>query len=396
MSLYLERYAYYQHSLIEDTPSENLYLSIVIPCFNEPNIGYTLESLSNCTRPEKGVEVIIVVNNSESASNEIIQQNQKSIEEIKEFKIDNPTLAVHILEELKLPKKHAGVGLARKIGMDEAVRRNPNGIIVCLDADSLVEPNYLVEIEQHFEQSNKTLGCGINFEHPLQGELGEVVYDGIVSYELHLRYFINVQKWAGHPHAYQTIGSSMAVRSSTYEKVGGMPKKQAGEDFYFLQKVIQLGNFSEIKSTKVIPSPRVSDRVPFGTGKAVGDYLESNKESLTYNFNTFVDLKAGITNLENLYKGNFDKLPQSLTSFWALGGFDEIKNIIKRSPNFNVFKKNFFNWFNAFQVMKYVHFARDNFHHNQPLIKMCNQFLGINFKSEKELLLHFRELDLRT
>ena len=42
-----------------------------------------------------------------------------------------------------------GVGLARKTGMDEAVRRfdiinNPEGVILSLDADCTVEHNYFV------------------------------------------------------------------------------------------------------------------------------------------------------------------------------------------------------------------------------------------------------------
>ncbi len=54
-----------------------------------------------------------------------------------------------------LPRKHAGVGLARKIGMDQAVLRfaavhNFRGIIVNLDADSVCNKNYFTEILNHF------------------------------------------------------------------------------------------------------------------------------------------------------------------------------------------------------------------------------------------------------
>lgn len=371
-------------------------MSIVIPCYNEPDFTSTLNSISNCKKPEKGVEVIVVVNNSETASNEIINQNKKTISEIENFKINNSNFKIQVLEELDLPKKHAGVGLARKIGMDEAVRRNPDGIIVCLDADSLVEKNYLVEIEKHCINHPNSSGCGIHFEHPISGDLEKEIYKGIIAYELHLRYFISAQKWAGHPHAYQTIGSSMAVRSDIYEKVGGMPKKQAGEDFYFLQKVIQLGGFTEIKTTKVIPSPRVSDRVPFGTGKAVGDYLESDKISTTYNFKTFIDLKEVINQVENIYKSKFEDLPTSILEFWkSINGFDELDKIRSKSTSIDVFTKHFFNWFNAFQVMKYVHFYRDNYYPNEGLVKACNSLLKEHFNNELEYLTKFRTLDLQ-
>ena len=52
----------------------------------------------------------------------------------------------------------AKAGTARKAGMDEAVRRynllgKPQGIIVSLDADTLVDENYLVEIENYFRKN---------------------------------------------------------------------------------------------------------------------------------------------------------------------------------------------------------------------------------------------------
>lgn len=400
MSIYLERYAYYKEELIKELPSENLYLSVVIPCFNETNILDTLYSLNECDITEKGVEVIIVVNNSEKASSSIRDQNEKTIAEIEIFRLSNTKLNIKILKELHLPKKHAGVGLARKIGMDEAVRRNPNGVIVCLDADSMVEKNYLSSIEALFTKDDNGLsphGCSIHFEHPTEGILDEKIYEGITAYELHLRYFINAQRFANHPHAYQTIGSSMAVRSHIYQKVMGMPKKQAGEDFYFLQKVIQLGDFSELYSTKVIPSPRVSDRVPFGTGKAIGDYLETNKESLTYNFQTFIDLKLSISKVKELYNLQFSTLPSSFTNFLkSIDGMKEIEEIRKRSKTIVIFTKHFFNWFNAFQVMKYVHYCRDHFYPNEKLINACIKLTHLELDNEKLFLTYFREMDIST
>jgi hypothetical protein len=45
-----------------------------------------------------------------------------------------------------------------------------------------------------------------------------------------------------------------------------MSRRQAGEDFYFIQKVAMQGRYGECRTTRVHPSPRPSDRVPFGTG----------------------------------------------------------------------------------------------------------------------------------
>src|SRR5262249_26021974 len=163
------------------------------------------------------------------------------------------------------------------IGMDEALRRfdaveRPGGVIVGFDADCRCERNYLTAIERHFERNSNSPGCSIYFEHPLNGPLEPAIYEAIAEYELHLRYYVQALRFGGFPHAFHTIGSSMAVRAGVYRKQGGMNKRKAGEDFYFLHKIIPLGGFTNLVETRVIPSPRASDRVPFGTGKAVCDF----------------------------------------------------------------------------------------------------------------------------
>ena len=131
--------------------------------------------------------------------------------------------------------------------MDEALRRfdyvnRPEGIILCLDADFTCDFDYLVEIEKWFSDPER-VACSIYFEHPLESPDNQRVTEAIILYELHLRYYVQSLRFASFPYAFHTIGSSMAVRSDVYRKQGGMNKRQAGEDFYFLHKVIPLGGF---------------------------------------------------------------------------------------------------------------------------------------------------------
>ena len=55
---------------------------------------------------------------------------------------------------LELPLKGGGVGLARRIGLDLALSRldclNGDPLLVCLDADTLVRPDYLPALVRHF------------------------------------------------------------------------------------------------------------------------------------------------------------------------------------------------------------------------------------------------------
>lgn len=269
---YFQRFGFCGRQIAEPPPP-NLGMVILVPCFDERDIVGALESLRACERPRCSVEVIVVVNSAADAPAEVKERNRKSAEQAREY--------AHVIHFPDLPRKHAGVGLARKIGMDEALRRLTDGIIVNFDADCRCDLNYLKAIEDRFQKHPETPGCSIYFEHP----------PGPADlYELHLRYYVQALRYAGHPYAFHTIGSCMAVRSQVYMEQGGMNRRQAGEDFYFLQKVIALGNYTDLLTTRVIPSARESNRVPFGTGKAVGDQLRG-KPPLTYPFEAFEDLK---------------------------------------------------------------------------------------------------------
>ena len=417
MNYYLKNYSV-RSQLIAENPSDKIGVIVVIPCFNEPKLNKSLQSLFDCKLPDCEVEVIVVINASKKAEGFVLNQNKKTLLDAEEWrtanfgkiassrKLSGLAMTFHFIQENELPIKDAGVGLARKIGMDEAVRRfeqinKPDGVIVCFDADSKCEENYLVEIEKHFKANPKSPACSIHFEHPIEGkDYPEHIYKGIAEYELHLRYYKNGLNYCGLPYAYHTIGSSMAVRSSAYQKQNGMNKRKAGEDFYFLQKLIPLGDFTEIKTTTVIPSPRISDRVPFGTGKAMQNYVDNEqKEHLSYNMLSFIDLKQFCTVVPELYNTDKVEIPKSVKAYLEEINFEaNLQKIIKNSPTQAHFIKSFYNWFNAFRVLKYMHFARDNYYSDVFVTQAANDFLKLTNHKEKEslkaLLLTFREIDL--
>jgi len=388
---------------------------VVVPCFNEPDLIPSLASLKNCDQPNCDVEVIVVINSSTENSQEIKNKNIETLNEAKIWSTQNSTsqLYYHFINVDNLPQKHAGVGLARKIGMDEAVARfesnNKDGIIICYDADSLCDENYLVEIEKLFSTNSKLQGCSIYFEHPIFGQdFDENIYNGIINYELHLRYYVLALKFCELPFAYHTIGSSMAVLSSAYQKQGGMNKRKAGEDFYFLHKIISQGNFAELKTTRVIPSPRISDRVPFGTGRAMGEWVRLDSETYsTYSFNSFKLIRDFVKLIPNLYKTDFENFsaPNFFPNFEVMQNFLNSENfktaiveIRKNSPSQETFNKRFFVWFDAFRILKLVHFLRDNAFENSSVIDEVNELLkgrGDAFRSDDvlKLLFHLRSLE---
>ncbi|PCJ23041.1 MAG: hypothetical protein COA97_12425 [Flavobacteriales bacterium] len=404
MNYYINRFSV-REQLINEKPNNDLGIVVVIPCYNEPNLIPLLQSLYDCEKPKCNVEIIVVINASEDAKEVVLQQNRKTLIEAEGWRNNHQNdIQFYFIEESYLPKKHAGVGLARKIGMDEAVRRfelvnNHQGIIACFDADALCDQNYLVELENHFEKNPKSPACSIHFEHPIAGnDFSKEIYNGITQYELHLRYYKNGLAYAGLPYAFHTIGSSMAVRSETYQKQNGMNKRKAGEDFYFLQKLIPLGNFTELKTTKVIPSPRVSDRVPFGTGKAMQNWLDEEKQELfSYNLKSFIDLKQFCKTVPELHNDK-NTIPETVQGFLKTIDFEEnLANIKKNSTSQIHFVEVFFKWFNAFKVLKYMHFARDNYYPDMTVFEGANELLELMGKAKQEsnieLLKKYREID---
>ena len=174
---------------------------------------------------------------------------------------------------LELPLKD-GVGLARKIGFDLALPRldwEKSPLLISLDADTLVEPTYLPAIYAHFSQS-RCAGATLPFRHQLATDPQQE--QAIRHYELYLRSYLFGLQQAGSPYAFHSIGSAFACQAAAYLKAGGMNRRLAAEDFYFLQQLAKTGGVEMLRGTLVAPSPRFSGRVPFGTGRAVQEQVE--------------------------------------------------------------------------------------------------------------------------
>lgn len=413
MNFYLNKYGFCEPQITEQ-PKQNTSIIVVIPCFNETDLISSLNALYECDTTNGNVEVITVINAGIKYNDDVKTQNLNTLKEAQNWADSHQTdtLQFHFILNNELPKKHAGVGLARKIGMDEAVHRfdtiGIDGTILCFDADSNCTKNYLTEVENHFKTHPKTPGCSIHYEHPIEGtEFDDLIYKGIINYELFLRYYNQALLYCNFPFAFQTVGSSMAVRSSVYQKQGGMNKRKAGEDFYFIHKIIALGGFTNISTTKVIPSPRISDRVPFGTGKAIGDWIETKADVYsTYDFRIWSILKSFVAIIPELQTSNltdleFYSIPEHSYFIQFLEDNDFESGLIeirKNSTDSTSFLKRFFVWFNAFRVLKVVHYLRDTQYENQPILGEAKQLAEtLNFYdaevNESQLLKKYRRIE---
>ena len=266
---------------------------------------------------------------------------------------------------LEMPSKGGGVGLARRIGLDLVLSRldhlNGDPVLVCLDADTLVRPDYLPALVRHFAQSR----CGaavIPFCHQ-RGT--SVQSDRIITrYELFLRSYVLGLTLADSPYAFHSVGSAMACRASAYVKIGGMNSRSAGEDFYFLQQLARTVGVEVLAGTVVYPSPRSSHRVPFGTGRSVSKMVAGGeREQLFYHPGCFRVLAAWLTLVAVQLDADGGSLriqggaiSLSLGEYLDLNRFEDIWGKLRRNnPTHEALFKAFHGWFDGLKTMKLIH-----------------------------------------
>lgn len=401
--------------LINEAPDKQTGIIVVIPAYNEPGITTLLDSLVLCDEPACRVEIIIIINAPSGADAESLKNNYICFENIETWKVKNSNcfFRVFVFDAGKADVSGWGVGLARKTGMDEAARRfdtidRPEGAVVNLDADCQVEKNYFTSLYYDLVEKKERNACSIYFEHPLTGnDFPESIYKYIILYELHLRYYLQGLKYSGFPYAFHTVGSAIAVKAFQYIRAGGMNRRQAGEDFYFIQKLVPLGGYFALNGTTVFPSPRESYRVPFGTGPAITRLMVSSETKLlTYNTNAFGELRLLFSTVNQLFKSSTGKirnyyksLPSGLKSFFNEDEWSsKISEINRNTSGEESFRKRFFGWFNMFRIVKYLNHSHSELFEKKSVEESASELLKITGKEfcpkdSREILICYRVLE---
>ncbi|MFT4736127.1 MAG: hypothetical protein ACI92W_000228 [Paraglaciecola sp.] len=392
---YFERYA--EPPIIPTSwqPPADTSIGIVLPSFNELDTHKAIQCLISCKQIIGHVIILVIINHAQDASARIKETNLMTKQQLEELSIpDRFTLHTKLIE---LPNKKAGVGLARKIGMDQVARwfqqLNKNGPIVCFDADSTCSSNYLQEIEKAYYK-RKADAAIISYEHPLDP------LSGIITYELHLRYYVNALRFVGFPNAFQTLGSCITVSAQAYVHSGGMNTRKAGEDFYFLHKIAKTVQIEELADCFVYPSDRLSDRVPFGTGKALADFRKKGK-LLTYPMSIFQELEQYFSARRRHQTGTSDTIPDSLSHFEELHDFQSrLIQIKTQSKTEAQYIQRLFEWWDGFKILKYVHYRRDQGVNMISVVEAIHALNQVYWKhkdlphDETELLKRLREIDI--
>ena len=273
----------------------------------------------------------------------------------------------------RLPRGE-GVGLARKIGCDIALASLRSGssqaqLIHMSDCDVQLPSDY-------FDITVPMSSAAViyRFHHEPCGDYA--IDEAHARYEAYLRYYVLGLRHAGSPYAFHTIGSCIATVPTAYAGVRGVPKRQAGEDFYLLNKLAKLGGIHTARSSPITIRARSSLRVPFGTGRATHDIARNIDTYRIYAPRIFDLLKAWVGALGALddalptraYGAVYERASETLDplardrlgqALLSINAPKALSQAAAHSSLVRVRRKWAHDWFDGFRTLKLVHALRD-------------------------------------
>ena len=332
------------------------FRAVVIPaCDEAAELPRTLDSLDRARAAAKfPVAVITVVNHPAGAS------DKSSLETLDLLsKRADPELFV-----LYAPGISGGVGEARKLGMDAFVAAHTaesvdDTLIWSLDADTRVVEDYFTRVEAAFADRPRAGFCTVGFRHE-PGATPELER-AIREYEAYLRGYAASLRRAGSPYAFTALGSAIVCRGAACIRAGGMKRRAAGEDFYFLQELVKCGGVAEIPEVLVHPSPRLSSRVPFGTGPAMrkmlaGEAPESSSPEAFAVLAALLSAAAAPGALDSAAE-LMRRIPREAREFLEAEGFGEVwRRILANQPrNDDARLAAWHRWFDGLKTLRLLH-----------------------------------------
>jgi len=401
-SKYLDRYAESEVGLAGEIPGE-FEAVVTIPSYGEG--CETARALASVPPSPKGRTLIIVVLNARSGSPQWVHEaNAQTRDALAGQGEVEATLALgaqllphpsgqlllidRASDDRFLPERQ-GVGLARKIGADVALALIARGVvrspwIHCTDADARLPGDYFEKLDSAESADSVALLHPFHHRADPTTELGRAV----LQYEVSLRYYVLGLRYAGSPYAYHSIGSTLSVHARAYAQVRGFPRRRAAEDFYLLNKLAKVGNIASLEGTAIELSGRESERVPFGTGRAVRDALariaeHRGSDSLElYDPAVFAAFRAWIRTLDAFARGEMECEPRALLARFQDPAFDAAAleacldevdafaalkhaSVHRRTPR--DVRKHLHDHFDAFRFLKLAHALRDRAHPSLPL-----------------------------
>lgn len=291
-------------------------LHVLVPAMNEEtHLFKTLQAL-RCQQ-EVDADVWVGVNQPEAwwdapDTRHVCEANRRTLDKLRHVQGMDLKILDRSSPGMGWPAGKGSVGRARRLLMDTVCEQaDARDVLVSLDADTHVPPSYLAAVQQTLQHIPAASGLSAPYYHRRTGDLR--VDRAMLRYEIYLRYYaINMWRIQS-PYAFTALGSAIACPVDAYLAADRMPPRDAGEDFYFLQKLTKTGRLLHWLPSCVYPAARFSDRVPFGTGQAMTHALHdfSHRYPL-YDSRLFDDIGSTLASFARLHRKTF---PTPMTPF---------------------------------------------------------------------------------
>lgn len=358
-------------------PDENLEICVVIPAYDElDNITAVVGSLHVDELSENAVEILVCVNEPADAPAAVAEANRRTVELLEDF--DTP-FPLHLFDctgpDRAYPPDDAGVGRARRLLMDTALKRlhevgrGDTGLMACLDGDSPPDPGYLDAVHAELRSApSEALAAVCRHRHPIPDDPEHA--RAIVAYELWMRFFEAALHLTGTPYAFQSIGSCMIVSARGYALADGVPPREALSDFYLLQKVVKTGgrgSVVQLEAPLVRPSARPSRRVPRGTGPSVRATMHQEDDrfirvepprAFAELGEFFSAVRHGFSAPAALREAASPFLVEVLDRW---NGWKTIDKLREHAPDAARFERQFHTWFDSLKVVKFANRSKERF-----------------------------------
>ncbi len=251
---------YFSKVFIPKPFSGLLKVSVVIAVRNEANtILHLLISLAKQNYPSKLFEVIIIDDNSEDATIEIIEK----------FKIENPDLSLNIIHSQGEGKKEA---------LKHGFEVSNNEIIITTDGDCQVDHDWIKNYVSFFENSESQMLFGSVFYTNTKNLLQKIFT---------LEFSTLVASGAGSAGAGLPLmgnGANLAFRKTAFEKVKERlsgSKFASGDDVFLMHSIAAYYGKNSVKFIKNKQSI-VTTSAPDSLGKFVNQRIRWGSKAKAY------------------------------------------------------------------------------------------------------------------
>ncbi len=237
-------------------------VAVVIPARDEADrIEACLRRCASLIIDErvKALTILVLANNCRDAT----------AARAREFKASGD--ATIVVEIAALPPEKANAGSARRLAFDAGVRflSDPQDLLLCTDADTLVADDWLVRTLDHFDAGFDGV-AGFARLNPRELRKLDPAYRrrlaAIRRYEDAYNYLKSLAASdEPSPRHFYEGGASMAISLDAYDHIGGAPTPPVGEDKALFEALRMKGRrVRHAKDVRVLTSCRLNGRAPEG------------------------------------------------------------------------------------------------------------------------------------